>query len=157
MPVVWLIEAYRAGERSQIRALAEALGWPFEVKQFSYRKYEFLTNIFRGSDLRGIRIDQSSPLQAPWPNSLSRYDRAVGAGRTISSGIAPPFKFTESSPCPCIPIVRQTVLGFLFISKTTEGPIGRFDAQLLRRSYTTASFRGCRGGLVGRPRQEGLH
>lgn len=70
MPVVWLIDAYRAGERAQIRALAEALDWPFEIKCLSYRKYEFLTNIFCGSDLRGIHINQSSPLQAPWPDLL---------------------------------------------------------------------------------------
>jgi len=70
MPVVWLIDAYRAGERAQLRALAEALGWSFEIKQLSYRKFEFLTNIFRGSDLRGIRLNESSPLQAPWPDLL---------------------------------------------------------------------------------------
>lgn len=70
MPVVWLIDGYRAGEKAQIRALAEALGWPFEIKTLSYRKYEFLSNIFRGSDLRGIRIDESSTLQAPWPDLL---------------------------------------------------------------------------------------
>ena len=92
MPVVWLIDAYRAGERGQVRALAEALGRPFEVKQLSYRKYEFMTNLFRGSDLRGIRIDQSSPLQPPWPDLLisagmrnepvCRWIRHQSGGRT---------------------------------------------------------------------------
>jgi mitochondrial fission protein ELM1 len=67
MPVVWLIDAYRAGERAQVMALVKALGWSVEVKSLSYRKYEFLTNVFRGSDLRGIKRDQSSPLRAPWP------------------------------------------------------------------------------------------
>ena len=70
MPVVWLIDAYRAGERAQVRALVEALGWPVEIKSLSYRKYEFLTNVFRGSDLRGIHINQSSPLHGPWPELL---------------------------------------------------------------------------------------
>ena len=38
MPVVWLIDAYRAGERGQVRALVEALGWPSETRQLSYRQ-----------------------------------------------------------------------------------------------------------------------
>jgi mitochondrial fission protein ELM1 len=92
MPVVWLIDAYRAGERAQLRALVEALGWPLEIKSLSYRKYEFLTNVFRGSDLRGIHTDQSSPLQAPWPELLissglrnepvCRWIRDQAAGKT---------------------------------------------------------------------------
>ncbi len=68
MPVVWVIDAYRAGERNQVLALADALGWPYEIKRLSYRKYEILTNIFRGSDLRGIKIIDSDLLQAPWPD-----------------------------------------------------------------------------------------
>jgi mitochondrial fission protein ELM1 len=68
MPVVWVIEAYRAGERNQVLALADTLAWPYEIKRLTYRKYEFLTNIFRGSDLRGIDIMGSDLLQAPWPD-----------------------------------------------------------------------------------------
>ena len=65
---MWLVTGYRAGERSQILALAEALGWPFELKELSYRKTEFRTSLFRGSDLRGIRLEESSPLEPPWPD-----------------------------------------------------------------------------------------
>ena len=36
-PRAWVIAAYRAGEQSQLLALAEALGWPFEVKQVRHR------------------------------------------------------------------------------------------------------------------------
>ncbi|MCO6412638.1 MAG: mitochondrial fission ELM1 family protein [Thiogranum sp.] len=67
-PRVWVVTGYRAGERSQVVALAEALGWPFELKELSYRKHEFRTSLFRGSDLRGIRLQRSSPLRAPWPD-----------------------------------------------------------------------------------------
>ncbi len=68
VPRVWLVTGYRAGERSQILALGEALSWPFEVKELSYRKSEFRTSLFRGSDLRGIRLQRSSPLEPPWPD-----------------------------------------------------------------------------------------
>ncbi len=67
-PVVWLVTGYRAGERNQVIALGEALGWPFELKELSYRSTEFRTSLFRGSDLRGIRQDSSSPLVPPWPD-----------------------------------------------------------------------------------------
>ncbi|MGI9284096.1 MAG: mitochondrial fission ELM1 family protein [Pseudomonadales bacterium] len=67
---VWVIAGYRAGEHTQLIALADALGLPYEVKKLSYRSLEFRTNIFRGSDLRGIRLERSAPLQAPWPDLL---------------------------------------------------------------------------------------
>ena len=70
MPAVWLIDAYRAGERAQVRALVDALGWPCEEKQLSYRKFELRTNLFRGSDLHGIDPGNSSSLQPPWPDLL---------------------------------------------------------------------------------------
>ena len=92
VPRVWLIDAYRAGERSQLRALADALGWPYEVKQLSYRKSEFRTSLLRGSDLRGIRLQASSALEPPWPDLLlsagmrnepvCRWIRAQAGGAT---------------------------------------------------------------------------
>lgn len=67
---VWVLAAYRAGEQHQLIALADALACDYEVKKLSYRRLEFRTNLFRGSDLRGIRRSQSSPLQPPWPDLL---------------------------------------------------------------------------------------
>lgn len=67
-PRVWLVTGYRAGERSQILALAEALGWPFDIKELSYRRCAARVSLFRGRDIRGIRTDQSSLLEPPWPD-----------------------------------------------------------------------------------------
>ena len=67
-PRVWLVTGYRAGERIQIVALGEALGWPFEIKRLTYRKNVFASSFFRGSNLRGIVREQSSPLEPPWPD-----------------------------------------------------------------------------------------
>jgi hypothetical protein len=60
----------RAGENAQVIALAEALGWPFEIKRLVYRKYKFVTNLLRGTGLAGINRQQSSPLQPPWPDLI---------------------------------------------------------------------------------------
>lgn len=65
---VWVLAAYRAGEQSQLLALAEALGWPFEVKQLRYRWQGALFNLLRGTGLDGIDVAASSPLAAPWPD-----------------------------------------------------------------------------------------
>jgi mitochondrial fission protein ELM1 len=81
-----LVTGYRAGERNQIIALAEALGWHFELKELFYRKNEFLTSLFRGSDLRGIRLAKSSPLDPPWPDLvISAGMRNEPVGRWIQN------------------------------------------------------------------------
>ena len=67
-PRVWIVDAYRAGEQTQLRALAEGLGWPFEIKTLAYRKYEMRTTLLRGSDLRGIDPARSDTLAPPWPD-----------------------------------------------------------------------------------------
>ena len=100
-PSVWLVTGYRAGERGQILALAEALGWPFEIKELSYRKTEFRTSLFRGSDLRGIRLQNSSPLEPPWPDlvisggmrnePVGRWIRNQSGGKTRLVHIGRPW------------------------------------------------------------------
>ena len=92
VPHVWLLTGYRAGDNAQVLALAEALGWPFEVKHFTYRKYEFLTNILLGQTLAGIDQRRSDVLTPPWPDlvitagrrnePVARWIRAANQGRT---------------------------------------------------------------------------
>jgi mitochondrial fission protein ELM1 len=105
-PRVWLVTGYRAGERGQIVALAEGLGWPYEIKQLSYRKSEFRTSLFRGSDLRGIRLDRSSPLTPPWPDlvisagmrnePVGRWIRRQAGGKTRLVHIGRPWARPEN-------------------------------------------------------------
>ena len=105
-PRVWLVTGYRAGERNQIIALAEALGWHFELKELFYRKNEFLTSLFRGSDLRGIRLAKSSPLAPPWPDlvisagmrnePVGRWIRKQSGGRTRLVHIGRPWARPEN-------------------------------------------------------------
>lgn len=74
-PRVWLMMGHRAGDNSQVLALAEALGWPYEVRRFSYRPYELLVNLTHGPTLRGMVPEKSSRLEPPWP------DLVISAGR----------------------------------------------------------------------------
>ena len=74
-PRVWLMMGRKAGDNAQITALAEALGWPFEIKHLAFRRTELITNILAGPTLTGVIRDRSSPLAPPWP------DLMISAGR----------------------------------------------------------------------------
>ena len=67
-PRVWAIMCYRQGDNSQILAVAEALGWPFEVKRLHYRWFGYAIDVWRGTTLLGIDRGRSSPLDPPWPD-----------------------------------------------------------------------------------------
>lgn len=91
-PQVWIVDAYRAGERTQLRALVEGLNWPCEIKSLRYRKFEMRTNLFRGSDLHGVDLAASDALEPPWPDlvlsmgmrnePVARWIRNQSGGRT---------------------------------------------------------------------------
>lgn len=72
---VWLLAGHKAGDNNQLKALAEALGWPYEIKSMVYRRHELLTNRLIGVTLLGIDARRSSPLTPPWP------DLVLTAGR----------------------------------------------------------------------------
>ncbi len=67
-PRVWALLNHRTGENSQVLALAEALGWPFEIKRFTYRRT--VPYLLLGASLAGIHRDRSDPLAPPWPDLI---------------------------------------------------------------------------------------
>jgi mitochondrial fission protein ELM1 len=69
-PRVWALMGHKAGDNSQVLALAEALGWPFETKTFTYHKWEWLPNFTLGVTRRGIDSRRSSRLEGPWPDLI---------------------------------------------------------------------------------------
>ncbi|GIX29884.1 MAG: nucleoside-diphosphate sugar epimerase [Porticoccaceae bacterium] len=74
-PRVWLLFGGKAGDNNQVLALAEALGWPFEVKRLVHRPWELAANLVLRVTLAGIDRRRSSPLEPPWP------DLVIAAGR----------------------------------------------------------------------------
>ncbi|WP_206046942.1 mitochondrial fission ELM1 family protein [Mangrovimicrobium sediminis] len=68
MPVVWLIDAYRAGERGQVRALVDALGYPCETKTLEYRTSRFMPHVLGRATLDGIEPGSRAQLRPPWPD-----------------------------------------------------------------------------------------
>ena len=61
-PRVWVIAGYRAGERSQILGLADALGWPYEVKTLRHRPWDWLPGLSRRVSLAGIETASRAQL-----------------------------------------------------------------------------------------------
>ncbi|MEZ5573539.1 MAG: mitochondrial fission ELM1 family protein [Halioglobus sp.] len=72
---VWCLLGKKAGDNTQVRALAEELGWGFVEKHICAQPWELLSHFGSGITLSGIDRAQSSALAAPWP------DVVISAGR----------------------------------------------------------------------------
>jgi mitochondrial fission protein ELM1 len=100
-PVTWALTGYKAGDNAQVLALADALGWPYEVKRFNYRKTELLSNRLLAVTLAGIDKKSSSELVSPWPHLIitagrrnepvARWIRKQSGGRTRLVHIGRPW------------------------------------------------------------------
>ncbi|WP_295888574.1 ELM1/GtrOC1 family putative glycosyltransferase [uncultured Thiohalocapsa sp.] len=105
MPAIWLIDAYRAGERGQVRALAEgtaaALGWPLETITPEYRSWAPWPHLFRRTSLAGLRRRSRRVFAAPWPGlvitagvrnePLGRWLREASGGLTCYVHVGKPW------------------------------------------------------------------
>jgi hypothetical protein len=91
-PKVWILDDDKIGHVIQSRALAEALGWPFEVKQLRFNRWQRLSNRLLGPSLRHLDRQHSAALRPPWPDlvisvggrsaSVARWIGAQSAGGT---------------------------------------------------------------------------
>ena len=128
-PRVWVISAYRAGEQSQMLALAEALGWPFELKPVRYRDIGRPFELFRGTGLFGLSRESAATLVPPWPDlvigagmrnePVCRWVRKKSGGRTRLVHVGrpwsnpPAFDLVVATPqyrLPDVPEVLQNTL-----------------------------------------------
>ncbi len=106
MPVIWLVDAYRAGERGQVRALVDALGWPCEIKALQYRKHVFLPHVLGQSTLKGLTPESRSLFHPPWPDlviscgvrnePVCRWIREQSGGKTRYVHVGRPWGSLDS-------------------------------------------------------------
>lgn len=92
-PRVWVLPDGRPGNASQCLGVAEALGWPYEVKRLGYTWAVVLDNRLRGASLLGIDAATRATLTPPWPDLLitagrraapvARYVKKQSGGRTF--------------------------------------------------------------------------
>ncbi len=69
-PRVWVLAGPRAGDRSQLLGLADALGWPYEIKNLEYNRWHMLPNWLLGASASTLDRSRSSVLAAPWPDLI---------------------------------------------------------------------------------------
>lgn len=91
-PMVWVLAEDRAGNNSQSLGLAEALGWPYELKHVQFTVLARLPNRLLGASRLGILSGRSAALTPPWPDLLiatgrrlapvARWVRKHSRGRT---------------------------------------------------------------------------
>jgi mitochondrial fission protein ELM1 len=91
-PTVWALTDARPAASAPVVRLAEALGWPFEVKQLAFNALFACPNLLLGSSLASLDRQASSPLDPPWPDlvigwgrrsvPVARWIREQSGGRT---------------------------------------------------------------------------
>lgn len=91
-PRVWVLSSPRAGERSQLLALAEALGCPFEIKRIAHHRLGSVVGLVSGEHLIGVDRQRSDALDGPWPDlvllahqsneNVARWIRRQSGGKT---------------------------------------------------------------------------
>jgi len=145
MPIVWLIDAYRAGERSQVRALVQALDWPCETKQLKYRKFDVITHLLPVGSLRGIHRASRESLKPPWPDlvvssgvrnePVCRWIREQSGGRSryvhIGRLWADPalFDLVITTPQYRVPERDNVVRNELCLHRVTQPRLARAAAE----------------------------
>ena len=72
---VWCLLGKKAGDNTQVLALADELGFGYEQKHILARSWELLVHLGHQATLAGIDRGASSELAAPWP------DLVISAGR----------------------------------------------------------------------------
>ena len=82
-PLVWLLLGTRRGDRNQLFALAEELGFPFEAKPLTYNWFRHVSFV-RGMGLLILSRESRGLIQPPWPDLVITIGYAgVWVGRHI--------------------------------------------------------------------------
>lgn len=74
-PKIWLLASPHTGDNTQLKALAENLGWPYETKMLTYKPGQTLARLGLGATLMGLSQLAKQQITAPFP------DLVISAGR----------------------------------------------------------------------------
>lgn len=109
MPAAWVIASYRAGEASQVKALAQALsvrGYSIREITLSYRPWGVWPHLLEQASLAGLTSACRGQLQAPWPDLIitsgvrnepvCRWIRKASGGRARYVHVGKPWAALDS-------------------------------------------------------------
>ena len=74
-PLVWVLYGKGTGGNGQMRSLAEALGWPFVIKQLRHNPLNLVPNILLGATKATVDEKESDALVPPWPDLVIAASR----------------------------------------------------------------------------------
>jgi choline kinase/mitochondrial fission protein ELM1 len=77
LPRVWVLCDDKPGHTQQSTGLAEALGWPYELKDLSFQPLNRLSNRMLGASRLSLRGRSRARLAPPWP------DLVIATGRRV--------------------------------------------------------------------------
>ena len=103
-PTVWVLKDPRAGTAAQALGVAEALGYPFEIKDLDYNPLSRLPNVLIGSGTAGLTGESARGLAEPWP------DLVIAAGRR-SAPVARSIKRRSGGRSRCVQIMYPGAAG----------------------------------------------
>ena len=69
-PKIWILASPHTGDNTQLFAVAESLGWPFEVKHLNYNPANVLMRIMPISTLRGLDVKSRQQISEPYPELI---------------------------------------------------------------------------------------
>jgi len=95
---IWALVDDRAGNRSQVVGVAEAVGRPYELKELAYGPLARLPNAFLGSTFMGLSKLSKTGLTPPWP------DLIIAAGRRTAP-VARRIKHLSGGGCRLLQIM----------------------------------------------------
>ena len=78
-PRLWILASRHSGDNTQLDALADALGWPCEVKRLAYKPYEEALRLAGLPTLASVDRAKSSPIAPPWPDIVLCAGRSTEA------------------------------------------------------------------------------
>jgi mitochondrial fission protein ELM1 len=143
-PRVWLLFGERRGDNAQVLALAQMLGWVYEIKQLRWQPNYDVDPAEAGISLAGLDIAASDSLAAPWPDIVigigyrsAPVSRWIGqqAGRVINIRLGrprtdlKPYDLVITTPqygLPPAPNVRELLLPLV---KADDGAMAKAIAR----------------------------
>ena len=150
--IVWCLLGKKAGDNTQVLALAQELGWSFQEKRIEARSWELLVHIGPGITLAGIDLQASSALQPPWPDlvitagrrnePVARWIHRQSAGKTRLVHVGRPWAalgvwdLIVTTGQYFLPIRENIVHNALPLHRHAEGALER-AAQALRPQLTS--------------------
>jgi len=74
-PRLWVLTSKKLGDNAQVLAIANALGWPYDIKYLEFTGLNHFHFRFFGPSLKKVNLEKSTSLTPPWPDLVLTIGR----------------------------------------------------------------------------------